>query len=100
MDTASLIVPSISIYEVFKWVLLQRDEREALRVVALMNQATIVDLDEGLALRAAALSCEHGLPIADAVILATARAFEAILWTQDVNFLGLEGVIFVGPNGP
>ena len=94
-DTARLIVPSISVYEVFKRVLQQRGEGDALLAVALMMQGQLVPLDAELLLVAAKLSVETKLPMADSVILATARTFDAILWTQDGDFKALEGVQYV-----
>ena len=60
-----------------------------------MHQGRIVDLDAPLALAAARLSVEESLPLADSVILATARAFNATLWSQDADFKGVRGVRFV-----
>jgi len=90
-----LIVPSICLYEVFKSVLRQRGESEALSAVALMRQGRIVELSERIALLAAQLSVQTELPMADSVILATARWHDAHIWTQDADFQGLEGVTFV-----
>ena len=90
-----LIVPSICLYEVFKSVLRQRGESEALSAVALMRQGRIVELSERIALLAAQLSVQTELPMADSVILATARWHNAHIWTQDADFQGLEGVTFV-----
>jgi predicted nucleic acid-binding protein len=89
---AELVVPSISIYEVFKRVLQQRDESDALQAVAVMQQGMVVDLDTAIALNAAKLSVELKLPMADSVMLATARAHNATLWTQDADFRDVEGV--------
>lgn len=94
-DTGSLIVPTISVLEVFKRVLQQRSENEALRAAALMRQGRVVDLDADLALSAAKLGREHGLPLADSVILATARKFGATVWTQDSDFETLEDVRYI-----
>lgn len=91
-NTAELIVPSISIYEVFKRVCQQRDETAALQATALMMQAQVVNLDISIALSAAKISIALSLPMADSVILATARAFGATLWTQDEHFKKMEGV--------
>ncbi|HAL31290.1 MAG TPA: VapC toxin family PIN domain ribonuclease [Coriobacteriia bacterium] len=91
-DVESLIVPAVSIYEVFKRVLQQRDEGDAFQVVALMQQGRIVDFDATLAIEAATLSVDLGLPMADAIMLSTARAHGATLWTQDSHFEGVEGV--------
>ena len=68
-----MIVPSLSLYEVFKRVLQQRDENDAIQAIAIMQQGMVVDLDASLALSAARLSVENKLPLADSVILATAR---------------------------
>lgn len=91
-DVAKLVVPSISVFEVFKRVLQQRTERDALQMVALMRQGRIVDLDLEIALDAGKIGVELKLPLADSVILATARAYSAILWTQDEDFKDIEGV--------
>jgi predicted nucleic acid-binding protein len=96
-DTARLVVPTLSLFEVFKRVLRQRGEAAALQAVALMHQGTIVDLDAPLALAAARLSVEERLPLADSVMLATARAHGATLWSQDADFKGRRGVRFVAP---
>lgn len=87
-----LIVPTVSLYEVFKRVLQQRDESQALQAVALMEQGNVADLNATLALAAAKLSSDLKLPMADSIMLATARAFGATLWSQDADFEGMEGV--------
>ena len=90
--TASLIVPSVSLFEVFKRVMTQRGEDVALEAAAMMRQGRVVPLDDALALEAARLSVEHRLPMADSIILATARAHRATLWTQDADFKDLQDV--------
>ena len=94
-SVSELVVPSISIYEVFKKVLEERGESEGFQAVATMQQGQVVDLDATLALRAAKISAELKLPLADSVMLATARVHEATLWTQDADFEGMEGVEYV-----
>jgi toxin FitB len=89
--TRSLVVPTLSLFEVFKRVTLQRSEDEALRAVAVMEQGKVVDLDRATALEAARLSIQHGIAMADSVMLATARRHRATLWTQDSDFDGLQG---------
>ena len=89
-----LIVPTLSIYEVFKRVLQQRGEGDALQAVALMQQGTTVELDASTALLAARISSEQKLAMADSVMLATARTHHALLWTQDADFEGMNGVRF------
>ena len=90
--TSDLLVPSLTLYEVFKRVLQQRDEGHALQAVAVMEQGSVIDLDAPLALIAARTSIEHRLPLADSVVLATARTHDAVLWTQDADFKGMGGV--------
>ena len=90
--TSDLLVPSLTLYEVFKRVLQQRDEGHALQAVAVMEQGSVIDLDAPLALIAARTSVEHRLPLADSVVLATARTHDAVLWTQDADFKGMAGV--------
>lgn len=91
-DTAALIVPSITIFEVFKVVCRQRGEDAALQSAALMQQGTVIDLTPALATLAAKTSLDLSLPMADSIILCTARLHDAILWTQDEHFATIPGV--------
>jgi predicted nucleic acid-binding protein len=93
-DTENLIVSTINIYEVFKRVLQQRGEDAALQAVALMQQANIMDVTSPIAMDAANINTELKLPMADSIILATARAYGATLWTQDADLDGLPNVRF------
>jgi predicted nucleic acid-binding protein len=90
-----LVVPTISIFEVFKSVLRQRDESAGLQAIALMKQGQVVDLTTNIALMAAKLSLEHNVPMADSIILSTSRLYQATVWTQDADFKGLDGVEYV-----
>ena len=92
--TEDLVVPSITLYEVFKRVALQRSEGEALAAVAQMQQGKVVELTGSLALDSARTSLDFKLPMADSVILTTARVFDATLWTQDADFEGVSGVMY------
>ena len=94
-DIENLLVPTLCILEVFKSILRQRDEDAALQAVALMEQGMIVDLDSSIALSAAKVGLEYKLPLADSIILATARANDATVWTQDTDFNGIDGVKYV-----
>lgn len=93
--TADLVVPTVSLYEVFKRMLRQRGNDDALEAVAVMQQGRIAALSDALALAAARLSLELNMPMADAVMLATARSWNATLWTQDADFEGVPGVKYV-----
>ncbi len=92
LKTNELVVPTIVVHEVFKKVLRERGEDEALRIAAVLQQGQVADLDVRVALDAARLGAELELPLADAAILATTRAYDAVLWTQDADFEGMEGV--------
>jgi predicted nucleic acid-binding protein len=90
-----LLVPTISLYEVFKRVLQQRGESAALQAISAMRQGTVIPVTEVIALEAAQLSVTHKLPMADSIILATTRLHDAELWTQDADFKGLSAVRYV-----
>ncbi len=92
--TRSLIVPTLSLFEVFKRIAQQRGDDDALRAIAVMEQGKVVDLDRATALAAARLSIDHRLAMADSIMLATAQRNGAILWTQDADFRGLPGARF------
>jgi len=93
-NTAELLVPVVSLYEVFKRVLQQRDESAALQAIALMQQGQTVPLSVEISLLAAKLSVDYRLPMADSMILATARQHNATLWTQDIDFAHVKDVKF------
>ena len=90
-DHSSLVVPTITLYEVFKVVLRETTENEALQAVAAMQKGKIVDLTPSLAISASKLSLEFSLPMADSIILATARDYEAVVWTLDSDFKNFKG---------
>ena len=94
LDTDELVVPTMVLLEVYKHVRRHQGREEALQAIAGMTQGRVHDLDETLALVAGEIGVEQGLPLADSVILATARIHEATLWTQDSDFEGLELVKF------
>jgi predicted nucleic acid-binding protein len=98
-QTEELIVPTITLYEVFKHVLREEGRAEALEAVAYMKQGRVVDLNVALAIEAASTSHDLRIPMADSIILITARAYEAELWTQDEDFEGLKGVRYTRKNG-
>ena len=91
-NTESLLVPSLALAEVFRKVLEQRGEGDALQCVAVMEQGQVVDMNRALALEAARLSLELSLPLADSIMLATAWVHGAAFWTQDAHFDRVDGV--------
>ena len=99
-NTKDLIVPSISLLEVFKHILRQRSEKQAFESIECMLQGTIVDLDIEISLSAAKLGVQHKIPLADSIILATGLAHDAIIWSQDVDFKGLPHVKYISKSAP
>ena len=91
-DVSRLIVPTVCVYEVFRVVLRQRGENDALRAAALMASGREVALTSALALEAARLAHENTMAMADGIIMATARLVNATLWTQDIDFEGMPQV--------
>lgn len=90
--TDILVVPVLCLYEVYKKVVMERDEITALRVIAQMQLGTVIDLNEYLALHAAKINRTYQLPMADSTILATAQFANAVVWTQDADFENIPGV--------
>jgi len=95
VDNESLVIPSVCIYEVAKRVMSQFGEDAALKAAGVMSVGVVADMDRQTALEAAQISLQEGLAMADSMILATARRFEALLWTMDAHFKGMEGVKYV-----
>lgn len=93
-EPENLLVPSITIFEVFKVVLRERDEDAALVAVSLMKQGHLVDLSFELSIQAAKLSHDFKIPMADSIILATAQAYDCTVWTQDSDFKEFKNVKF------
>ena len=94
-NTKDLIVPSISILEVFKHILRQRSEKQAFESIECMLQGVIVDLNIEISLNAAKLGVLHKIPLADSIILATGLAYDAIIWSQDADFKKLPHVKYI-----
>ena len=94
-DLENLWVPTICIYEVFKRLMLDMGEENALQAVGIMSSARVIDLDRKIAIDAAQISLEFKLAMADSIILATARDYDATVWTQDTHFKGMDGVKYI-----
>ena len=91
-DVRNLLVPTICMFEVFRRVFQQRGEEAALQAIAAMQEGHVVALDAATALTGARIGAELRLPMADSIILATARIHEAVVWTQDADFENADGV--------
>ncbi len=87
-----LLVPSITLTEVFKCILRQRNENLALEAIAHMEQGQVIELDSRLSIDAAYYGVNYKLPLADSIIYATAIMYNATIWTQDVDFKSFDNV--------
>ncbi len=94
-DEPNLVVPTICMFEVFKRLSIQRGNESALQAMGMLYRGQLVALTDEIALRAALLSLEHKLPLANIIILATTRIQAATLWTQDKHFKDLPGVEYI-----
>ena len=98
-ESSSLVIPTITIYEVFKVVLREAGENEAIQAIAAMQKGLVVELTASVAMNAAKLSMKHNIPMADSIILATAISYNCIIWTQDSDFENLQRVKFFPKKG-
>ena len=94
-DTENLIVPTICLYEVFKVVMRERSEDEAIQAIGLMKQAETINLTTEIAIQAAKNSYTHQIPMADSIILTTGQLHHAVIWTQDKDFEPFKDVKFI-----
>jgi len=97
-NTDELIVSVINLYEVYKKIASEKDNNSATQAIALMQQPKVIDVTDSIAILAARLSIKLGMPMADSIIYATARMYDAIIWTQDSDFKNLEGVRYFKKN--
>ena len=94
-EVDSLVVPTVCMYEVFKRLITQRGEESALQAIGIMSLGIIADFTREIAVNAAYISSEFKIAMGESIILATARAYEATLWTQDADFEGVGGVQYI-----
>ena len=97
--TDTLVVPTVCMYEVFKRLLAQRGEEDALQAIGIMSLGIIADVTREIAVNAALISSEIKIAMADSIILATTRTYDATLWTQDADFEGVGGVQYIEKKG-
>lgn len=91
----AIVTPVIVVYEVYKRLKRDLSEDDAIVAVSAMQRTRIIAIDQELALTAADLSLDYRLAMADALVLATARRFQADLLTSDQDFEGLDGVVYL-----
>ncbi len=94
-DLAKVVTPTIVLYEVYKKIKRERTEEDALLAVSLINKTSVVQLSESIALLAADLSLKHSLPMADAIVYATALEKNCKVVTSDMHFKGLDSVVLI-----
>lgn len=97
-ENSKLIVSSINLYEVYKKVMSERNENAAKEAAGIMMQGKVIEVTSSIAIRAARLSCELKIPMADSLIYVTAQNNNALVWTQDYDFKDLDGVKFIKKN--
>lgn len=97
-NSSELIVSVINLYEVYKKVSSEKDDESAIQVIALMQQPKVVEITSSISILAAKLSIKLKIPMADSLIYATAKAYNAIVWTQDSDFENLEGIKYFKKN--
>ncbi|MBA7508726.1 hypothetical protein ES705_00658 [subsurface metagenome] len=97
-NTDELIVSVINLYEVYKKIASEKDDNSAIQAIALMQQPKVIEVTDSISIFAARLSIKLEIPMADSIIYATARMYDAIVWTQDSDFKNLEGVRYFRKN--
>ncbi len=94
-DLTRIVTPTIVLYEVYKKIKRERTEEDALFAVSLINRTSVIPLSESIALLAADLSLKHSLPMADAIVYATALEKNCKVVTSDTHFKGFDRVVLV-----
>ena|SRR3972149_1231443 len=97
-NTDELIVSVINLYEVYKKIASEKDYHSAIQAIALMQQPKVIDVTDSISILAARLNIKLKIPMADSIIYATARMYDAIVWTEDSDFKNLEGVKYFRKN--
>jgi predicted nucleic acid-binding protein len=85
-NPGELIVPTITLYEVYKKLLAEKGDEYALNVVSYMQTGSVIELNAGLSLSAAQISRKHKLPMADSIIYATSLHYSAVIFSCDKHF--------------
>jgi toxin FitB len=94
-DPSKIITPTIVLYEVYKMIRRERTEEDALFAISAMKKTHIIQLTESIALSAADMSLKHALPMADAIVYATAMEEGGKVVTSDAHFKNLDNVVFI-----
>jgi predicted nucleic acid-binding protein len=87
-----LIVPTITLYEVYKKLVAEKDDEYAMSIISYMQTGTVVALDSELSIFAAQISRQYKLPMADSIIYSVSVRYSAVLWTADKHFKDYPGI--------
>ena len=85
-NPSELVVPTITLYEVYKKLLAEKGEEYALDVVSYMQTGKVIELNADLSLSAAQISRDHKLSMADSIIYATSLRYPATIFSCDKHF--------------
>jgi toxin FitB len=98
LQNDNLIVPAISIYEVHKRLSQLTPTDTVNECIAVMQKARVINLTPERAIAASLIATQHQLAMADAMMYAIALEFDALFWTQDVDYKGLTNIEFHAKN--
>jgi len=94
-DEKGTVTPTVVIYEVYRKIKSVRGEEKALEAYAQMSRTKIVDLTSSLCLEAADISMNLNLGMADSIIVATAKAYNAQIITSDEHLKKVDKVKYI-----
>lgn len=95
-DEVDVVVSTINIAEVYRWILRYYDERVAEEIrIAIGERSMIIEVSEEIAVQAAHIKHDKGWGLGDSIIYATAKREGAKVLTGDPDFKGLDDVIFL-----
>jgi len=89
------VTPTIVIYEVYKRIKSIKGEEKALEAYAQMSCTKIVELTSPISLKAADISITLSLGMADSIVVATAKTYNAETVTSNEHLKSLERVKFI-----
>jgi len=81
-----LIVPTITMFEVYKKLSTEKNELYAKEIVSYMQTGTVIELNASLNISAADISRKQKLAMADSIIYATSLLYSAVIFSCDKHF--------------
>jgi predicted nucleic acid-binding protein len=98
VDQDNILMPAIILYEVYRILKREVGEEKALLAAGYMKRSPVIPLDEALALTAADIALQDSLAMADAIIVATARANNCKIITSDSDLKNQPNVKYIPKN--